>query len=321
MRQADGSHELRSRPRPRQRVGERRARLAGAHDRLRPPLRHLQAGHPAAVAARAAEGAAHATPTGRCSSCSPARRTPPTSRGKALIQRRSSCSPTSSTCATAFVFLDDYDIASPARCTRAPTCGSTTRAGRWRRAASSGMKAALNGALNCCDPRRLVGRVPSTARTAGPSTPPTTTPTERRARRTESGSLSLSVVLGARSCAVLRRRSPRLPRLDRQGQATTGPASARRSPRRRMVRDYVTELYEPPAGQPRGRRARATRQPDLAAWKQHVDAGWGQVAFVEVDARRRTSSRPTSVTAGVKRPRQGAPGARPAVGRRRDGAS
>ena len=68
-------------------VGRRGARPRGPHDRLRPAVRHLQAGHPAAVAARAAQGAAARPATGRCSSCSPARPTRPTTRGKEMIRQ------------------------------------------------------------------------------------------------------------------------------------------------------------------------------------------------------------------------------------------
>ena len=59
----------------------------GAHHRLRPPLRHLQAGHPAAVPARPAARPCCCPPTGRCSSCSPARPTRPTTRGKEMIRQ------------------------------------------------------------------------------------------------------------------------------------------------------------------------------------------------------------------------------------------
>ena len=61
-------------------VVRRRARPQRPHHRLRPPLRHLQARHPAAAAARAAPGAARQLPTGPCSSSSPASPTPPTTR-------------------------------------------------------------------------------------------------------------------------------------------------------------------------------------------------------------------------------------------------
>lgn len=71
----------------------------------------------------------------------------------------------------------------------------------------------------------------------------------------------------------------------------------------RMVRDYVTELYEPAAAQ-----ATAVDGPgfvpgrDLAGWKQRVRASWPQVAFVEVDAPGADIVTADVVTAGVKRP-------------------
>ena len=63
-------------------VGRRPARPGRPHHRLRPPLRHLQAGQPAAGPGRAAPGAAARPPTGPCSSSSPARPTPPTTRAR-----------------------------------------------------------------------------------------------------------------------------------------------------------------------------------------------------------------------------------------------
>ena len=53
------------RERDRRRLDRRGARPARAHHRLRPPLRHLQAGHAAAVPARAAARPAAVDPTGR----------------------------------------------------------------------------------------------------------------------------------------------------------------------------------------------------------------------------------------------------------------
>ena len=64
---------LRARP-----ARRRRAQPRHADDRLRPPLRHLQAGDAAAVPARAAAGDAQRRRPAQCSSCSPARPTPPT---------------------------------------------------------------------------------------------------------------------------------------------------------------------------------------------------------------------------------------------------
>ena len=66
----------------RQRLGEDVLDPTVADRRLRPPLRHLQAGDAAALRPGAALRAAARSPTGRCSSCSPARRTPPTRRAR-----------------------------------------------------------------------------------------------------------------------------------------------------------------------------------------------------------------------------------------------
>jgi hypothetical protein len=63
-------------------LGRRPARPQRAHHRLRPPLRHLQAGQPAARPGRAPPGAAARRASGRCSSSSPARPTPPTTRAR-----------------------------------------------------------------------------------------------------------------------------------------------------------------------------------------------------------------------------------------------
>ena len=59
-----------------------RPRPDGADDRLRPPLRHLQAGDAAAVGPERLLRAAARSATGRCSSCSPARPTRPTRRAR-----------------------------------------------------------------------------------------------------------------------------------------------------------------------------------------------------------------------------------------------
>ena len=60
-------------------VDRRRARPRRPHHRLRPPLRHLQAGHAAVPRRRPAARRCCSTPSGRCSSSSPARPTRPTS--------------------------------------------------------------------------------------------------------------------------------------------------------------------------------------------------------------------------------------------------
>ena len=51
-----------------------------------------------------------------------------------------------------------------------------------------------------------------------------------------------------------------------------------------MVRDYVTQMYEPMAKRADALSARGyARAKDLAAWKKHVQEAWGKVAVVSVD--------------------------------------
>ena len=59
----------------------------------------------------------------------------------------------------------------------------------------------------------------------------------------------------------------------------------------RMVRDYVTELYEPTAAHGPSQRGRHAAAKELAAWKARVNAAWSGVHVVDV---RPTPPRPTS---------------------------
>ena len=52
----------------------------------------------------------------------------------------------------------------------------------------------------------------------------------------------------------------------------------------RMVRDYVTQMYEPMAKRAETLNARSyTKAKDLAAWKRRVQGAWGKVAVLSVD--------------------------------------
>ena len=118
----------------RRRVDRLGARSPGPHHRLRPPLRHLQAGHAAALAARPAQGAAAVRrPAG---AARVRRQVPPRRRLRQGAdppgQRRSPPTPRS---ATGSCSSTTTTSPSPAPCSRAPTCGSTTRAGPRRPAA------------------------------------------------------------------------------------------------------------------------------------------------------------------------------------------
>ena len=206
-------------------------------------------------------------PTGRCSSCSPARPTRPTTPGKELIRQIERASPPTPTSATASCSSTTTTSPSPAPWSRAPTCGSTPRGARWRRAARRGMKAALNGGLNCSildgwwdewfdgDERlgHLVGRGRATTSTArdeleagslfdllehqivplfyervgGPGAPPVGAAGEARARHARPAGH------GQPHGARLRRRSstsrpPRRPTPHRRRRLRRRPASSRR---------------------------------------------------------------------------------------------
>ena len=126
----------------------RGARPRRPHDRLRPPVRHLQAGHAAAVAARAAaRPAAGDRPPGavRVRRQGPPGRRP--RQGHDPPDR--ACSPTSSTSGTASCSSTTTTWPSPGSLYH----GSDVWLNNPRRpieaCGTSGMKAALNGALNC----------------------------------------------------------------------------------------------------------------------------------------------------------------------------
>ena len=112
-----------------------RAQPRRADDRLRPPVRHLQARQPAAAGPRGARRARQPPAACRCSSSSPARRTRTTAPARTLLQqiarlmqrpavrRQDRCSSRTTTSTSAGTWC------------RASTSGSTTRAGRSRPAA------------------------------------------------------------------------------------------------------------------------------------------------------------------------------------------
>jgi starch phosphorylase len=200
-----------------------------------------------------------------------------------------------------FIFLPDYDM----RVARAMYHGCDVWLNNPRRpleaCGTSGMKAALNGALNCSIrdgwwDEWYDGENGWEIHSADND------PDESRRDAKEAGSLF----------SLLEREVvPLFYGGDRRGLphgwiakvkhnwASLGPKVTAA----RMVRDYVTELYEPAAAQ-----AAAVDGPghkparDLAAWKQHVRAGWSQVTFVEVDAPGADVVTADVVTAGVKRP-------------------
>ena len=131
----------------RRRVDRLGARPEGAHHRLRPPLRHLQAGHAAALAARPAQARCCCRATGRCSSCSPASPTPPTTPARSS-SARSAPSPPTRRCATASCSSTTTTSPWPARCCQGADVWLNNPRRPQEACGTSGMKAALNGGLN-----------------------------------------------------------------------------------------------------------------------------------------------------------------------------
>ena len=141
------------------------ARPARADDRLRPPLRHLQARVPDHVRPRAAARDHERRRSGRCSSSSPARRTRPTARARRWCGGCSR-SPTASSAASSCSSRTTTSR-SAARWCRAATCGSTPRAGRRRRAARPGRRCRSTAAsTSACS--TAGGPRATAATTAGP---------------------------------------------------------------------------------------------------------------------------------------------------------
>ena len=136
-----------------------RPRHPRPHDRLRPPLRDLQAGHPASCADperlkrillnAAAAGADHLRRQGP----------PQRQRGQGGAEGGRRASARREELRRHVVFLEDYDLVVARYLVQGVDVWLNTPAPRrWRRAARAGMKVLPNGGLNLSDPRRLVVR-------------------------------------------------------------------------------------------------------------------------------------------------------------------
>ena len=224
-------------------------------------------------------------PTGRCSSCSPARPTRPTTTGKEMIRQ-------------IVAFAADPERAPPLRVPRRlrhrgrphavpgrRRVAEHTRADRRRRAARRGMKAALNGALNCSI---LDGwwdelfdgengwAISSAELDRGP-----------RAPRRDRGRQPLRPARAPDRAALLRPLGrPGAPALGARGSsarcASLGPEGGGdpHGPRLRRRAVRADRRATPTGSAPTtSRTARA-----LAAWKARVAAGWHGVHIDRVDA-------------------------------------
>ena len=260
--------------------------------------------------------------TGRCSSCSRASRTRPTTRGKELI-RQISAFAADPEVRHRFVFVEDYDIA----VARALLQGADVWLNNPRRpqeaCGTSGMKAALNGGLNLSILDGWWDEGFDGENGWAISSAEHLDDLERR-DEVEAGSLFELLERQVVPLFYERWQGPvprRWVQRVKHSLVTLGPFVTAA----RMVRDYTEQLYEPTAAQGDKLRAdgyAAARR--LAEWKATVDAAWPgvHVDHVELDdsladARHRAgrggdrrAGRPRSRRRrGAAAPRPGRPGA------------
>ena len=183
-----------------------------------------------------------------------------------------------------FVFLDDYDIS----VARALYHGSDIWLNTPRRpheaCGTSGEKAALNGTLNCSILDGWWDELFDGSNGWAITSAEDIDDQQARDRVEADGLFDLL----ERQIAPLfhDRRGHRVPRhwlaRIKQNLASLGPAVVAS----RMVRDYVTELYEPTAASAATLRSDGhARARDLAAWKHRVLTAWSEVSVVDVEGR------------------------------------
>ncbi|MEZ5218976.1 MAG: alpha-glucan family phosphorylase [Ilumatobacteraceae bacterium] len=180
-----------------------------------------------------------------------------------------------------FVFIPDYDMA----IARAMYHGADVWLNNPRRpleaCGTSGMKAALNGALNCSIldgwwDEAYDGRNGWAIESADHD--------PDLARRDHREATSLFGLLEQEIVPLFYDRTDGVPtgwtERVKHNWATIGPEFTAA----RMVRDYTTTLYEPAAAAAERMHADGLRPArDLASWKQRVRAGWSTVRVVSVD--------------------------------------
>ncbi|MGH9139329.1 MAG: alpha-glucan family phosphorylase [Acidimicrobiales bacterium] len=181
-----------------------------------------------------------------------------------------------------FVFLEDYDIS----VARALYQGADVWLNNPRRpqeaCGTSGMKAAMNGALNCSI---LDGWWDECFDGENGWAISTAEMLEDDERRDEVEAHSLFELLEHQIVPLFYDRRGASPRSwvakVKHALRTLGPAVTAS----RMVRDYVQELYEPTAAQAERLTADgAAPAKELAAWKDRVTAAWGGVHVDDVSA-------------------------------------
>jgi starch phosphorylase len=201
-----------------------------------------------------------------------------------------------------FVFLADYDMAIAREMYHGCDVWLNTPRRPLEACGTSGMKAALNGALNCsildgwwdeCYAPGIGWAIESAEDDPDPE------------RRDQRECASLYTVLEEKVIPTFyEHTSGGLPKawteMVQEAWATLGP----RVTAARMVRDYTTALYEPAAASSRAMTAdRGAPAADLAEWRRRVEAGWPSVAITSLDVDTSAAdtgvSRPVTVTVAM----------------------
>ncbi len=201
-----------------------------------------------------------------------------------------------------FVFLADYDMAIAREMYHGCDVWLNTPRRPLEACGTSGMKAALNGALNCsildgwwdeCYAPGVGWAIESAEDDPDPE------------RRDQRECASLYNVLEEQVVPTFYEyTSGGLPKawteMVQEAWATLGP----RVTAARMVRDYTTALYEPAAASSRALTAdQGAPSADLAEWRRRVEAGWPSVAITSLDVDTSAAdtgvSRPVTVTVAM----------------------
>jgi starch phosphorylase len=184
------------------------------------------------------------------------------------------------------VFVADYDIAIAREMYHGSDVWLNTPRRPLEACGTSGMKAALNGGLNCS----ILDGWWDECYSPGPGTAngwaiQSADDDPDLARRDERECASLFSVLEEQVIPTFYEHSSAgVPRawveMVQQAWATLGP----RVTAARMVRDYTTKLYEPAAAHATSLEADGgAGATELAAWRSHVRASWPSVSIVSLD--------------------------------------
>jgi len=181
-----------------------------------------------------------------------------------------------------FVFIADYDMAIAREMYHGCDVWLNTPRRPLEACGTSGMKAALNGGLNCSI---LDGWWDECYRPGNGWAIQSAEDDHDLARRDERECASLYSVLEEQVIPKFyEHTSAGVPRgwveMVQEAWATLGP----RVTAARMVRDYTSELYEPAAAHTRTLAAdNAALAADLARWRQHVTSSWSAVSITSLD--------------------------------------